>query len=265
MLTDTILTKANWQEAVCAAVAEPNPEKLAEFNVGNAALTRRVKALAKAAGVEVTPVTEFNGYGNVRVGYRVERSILEEARRQLQAEQSSKVAKIDVLAALFTLNRRAKRCRDLAQGYYLSKQHGLAGKMRSEKEEVYDLKGQALHHLLAEGRLKVVGLHRFEGGNHAEVLEGDGFRFHRPCPDPTPAPGSESAAALLDSIEAKPKGAKEPTLAAALAVVRGYLEGRPRVTVYEWPTKRRAGREFRPRSSSNFRSDDFDDDFEDEY
>ena len=39
------------------------------------------------------------------------------------------VDRLPVLAALFTLNRRAKRCRDLAQTYYQRRMHGVAGEM----------------------------------------------------------------------------------------------------------------------------------------
>ncbi len=100
------------------------------------------------------------------------------------AKKKARTARLSVLSAIFTLNRRAKRCRDLAQHYYQENMHGLAGKHKREKERIYLLKGQVLAHLLVEERLKVTGVHQFQGGNFAEVLEGEGYRFHRPCPQP---------------------------------------------------------------------------------
>jgi hypothetical protein len=143
--------------------------------------------------------------------------------------------RIDVLAAVWVLNRRAKRCRDLAQAYYQRRAHGFARAAKNEKLELYRLKGQALHHLLAEGRLAVAGHHRFAGGHWAEVLRGEGYTFHRPCPAK-----SDAAAVELGEIEAKPRGSKEPRLKDARHTVAAYLAGKPEVRVFEWPEKDRS-------------------------
>ena len=84
--------------------------------------------------------------------------------------------RLPVLAALFTLNRRAKRCRDLAQTYYQNGMHGFAGKMK-EKEGIYYLKRQVLHYLLEAGILVGGKFHKFPGGNWAEILRSDGYTF----------------------------------------------------------------------------------------
>ena len=47
-----------------------------------------------------------------------------------------------------TRNRRAKWCRDMAATYYRTRLHGFAAVARREKEDLYDLKGQALHYLV---------------------------------------------------------------------------------------------------------------------
>jgi hypothetical protein len=135
---------------------------------------------------------------------------------------------IDVLAAVWVINRRAKRCRDLAQAYYRRRAHGFAGAAKDEKLQLYRLQGQALHYLLAEGRLAVAGHHRFPGGHWAEVLRGEGYTFHRPCPEM-----SDATVVELDGIEAKPRGNKEPRLKDA----RHTVASRP------WPSRpRRCGR-----------------------
>lgn len=149
------------------------------------------------------------------------------------AKKKAKTARLSVLSAIFTLNRRAKRCRDLAQLYYQESMHGLAGKHKREKERIYMLKGQVLAHLLVEERLKVTGVHQFQGGNFAEVLEGEGYRFHRPCPQPD----DPETVILLESIESKPKGSKEPTIETAFEVVQRFLAGKERIAVYEWPAR----------------------------
>lgn len=153
-------------------------------------------------------------------------------------KRARKVARLPVLAALFTLNRRAKRCRDLAQTYYQEGMHGLAGEMKREKNRIYDLKGQVLHYMVEAGVLVGGKFHRFEFGNYAEILEGDGYRFHRPSPPQVSMPETE----LIESVESKPKKASEPTLEIAYEVIEGFLFDKRRIPVYEWPPKARPAR-----------------------
>jgi hypothetical protein len=165
-------------------------------------------------------------------------------------KERRKAEKLSVLAALFTLNRRAKRCRDLAQSYYQNSMHGLAGEMKQEKERIYCLKGQVLHHHVEAGLLMGGKYHRFGETLWAEVLEGQGYRFHRPCP-----PQDETVVAeLIESVEAKPKEAKEPTLKIAYQVVEAFLSDKKRASVYQWPARIHASRYRR------WDDDDFDDD-----
>src|SRR5437879_1969983 len=101
----------------------------------------------------------------------------------------------------------------------------------------------------------------FAGGNWAEVLKGDGYTFHRPC---QPQEG-DSVVEEIESIEAKPKGAKEPSLAVALEVVEKFLEGKQRVSVYQWPPvsrqQRRQERDWDADEESWGDDDDDEDDF----
>jgi hypothetical protein len=140
----------------------------------------------------------------------------------------------DVIGCLFTLNRRAKRCRDQAQSYYRWAMHGFAGKRREEKEECYDLKDQALAHLLAEGKLRETDENnRIPDGNIAQVVTDGRFSFHRPVPGLPPG----AALTSLDIVEAKPKDFREPRIVDAIATVRAYLEGKPILTIYRWPER----------------------------
>jgi hypothetical protein len=159
--------------------------------------------------------------------------------------------RIDVLVALWVVNRAAKRYRDAASKHYgnaRAAKHsfdreragalfGLANISATKKRCYYRLKSQATAYLVAEGHLTVVGYHRF-GNNWAEVLQADVYTVHRPCP---PQPG-DAGARQIDDIEAKPRGAKEPRLKYAIHTLKKYLKGKPVVPVYEWPARPKPGR-----------------------
>jgi hypothetical protein len=173
------------------------------------------------------------------------------AKRNTQQLQRIAANPFAILEAMFTLNRRAKRCRDLSQEFYQQGMHGICKSHKKEKERIYRLKGQALAHLLAEQKLAVVGVHQLgESGNYAEVLRGEEFTFHRTCPAPIQV--------IESTIEAKPKGAKELTLSLAYKMVEDYLAGKPTVEVYQWPPTYRPRRRF-------YDDDKFDDENEDEW
>jgi hypothetical protein len=163
------------------------------------------------------------------IEYPVYREDQVEPKRQVTEKPAES---IDVLASVWTINRYAKRCRDAAQKAYTNGIHtGACGAVSfSEKKiEMYRLKSQTLHYLVAEGKLAVVGYHRF-GKNWAEVLTAEGYTFHRPCALPV----GDVAAKELDDVEAKPRGRKEPRLKDALHTITQYLHGKPKVEVYEW-------------------------------
>jgi len=135
---------------------------------------------------------------------RFDLGLLQNTLAEKEQKRRKQIDRLPVLAALFTLNRRAKRCRDLAQVYYRSGMHGFASDMKREKNRIYDLKGQILHYMLENGVLVGGKYHRFEFGNWAELLQGSGYSFHRPCPPRESLPEAET----LESIEAKPKKCK---------------------------------------------------------
>jgi hypothetical protein len=162
---------------------------------------------------------------------------------------------IDVLAAVWAVNRRAKRCRDLARNSYSGGRGGAAANFAAEKRDCYDLKGQALHYLREERRLVVVGYHAFAqpDGTHlwAEVLQGEGYTFHRPCANPQ----NTKSAMVLNEIEAKPHNWKDPKLKDALHTLKLYLANKPEAVVYTWPQRERPLRQAR-----RAREDDEDED-----
>lgn len=214
----------------------------------------RLGPICKRLGVEYAKaIVDWTDYGPVLHGIVVhkldEKAVLTAIQARV-AKQRKQADQLSIMAAMFTLNRRAKRCRDLARTYYQNRMHGLAGYMRREKERIYDLKSQVLHHLLERHVLTGGRFHQFEGGTWAEVLTGQGYTFHRPCPPPIdatveapdgtyPRPPAEQSdkAVVLESIEAKPKGAKEPPISVAVAAVNKFLAGKRRVRVYQWPAR----------------------------
>jgi hypothetical protein len=136
---------------------------------------------------------------------------------------------VDVLAAVWTVNRAAKRRRDAAQACYQGRAHGFANSHKETKEQYYRLKSQALHYLLAEGKLQVVGYHVFAGGNWAEVIKGENYTFHRPCPP------KQGEAVQLDGIEANPRDKGGPKLKVALYTLTEYLADKQVVDCFKWP------------------------------
>jgi len=134
--------------------------------------------------------------------------------------------------ALWSINRRAKRCRDLAQANYMAGEYFLASYYKSWKERYYQLKGQVLHHMIIDGHLKVLGYHLFEEGLWAELLGAEGFTFHRPC-----APMEGMVALPCDRIENKPKQAGEIAIDDACRALTDYLLDKPKAAIYQWPAR----------------------------
>jgi hypothetical protein len=84
----------------------------------------------------------------------------------------------DLLAAIFTVNRAAKRQRDLAQKYYLAGQHGLAGASKEKKEKHYCLKDSGIAAAYQTRRLACVNKHA-----NLYLYRGEGYSFHSTlCP-----------------------------------------------------------------------------------
>lgn len=114
-------------------------------------------------------------------------------------------ANVDLLAAIFAVNRAAKRHRDAAQSHYRGRRHGLSGSARQRKEYLYSLKDLGIAAAYQEGRLQFVGTH-----GALALYAGEGYRFHSGL-----VPINESSVMMLDEerffAEAKPRERHEPT------------------------------------------------------
>jgi hypothetical protein len=120
----------------------------------------------------------------------------------------------NVLRAVWSVNRAAKRRRDAAQSSYQQAMHGFAGRHREQKEEYYRLKDRGIAWLAHKGH--VAPTHRH---GQLVVWEGLGYSFHSTlAPQEGPLPETGEGAAF---IEARPRSAKEMRLVDAVALLSG--------------------------------------------
>ena len=126
---------------------------------------------------------------------------------------------IDLLAAVFVVNRSAKRYRNAASSCYeqavyfsgrdKSKFHGLSRAAKQKKTRLYGLKDRGIAEAYRLGRIQYLGQ---SGG--LSIYRGEGYCFHSEL-----VPAGESVEASDDApifVEAKPKGKKEPRLKDAI-------------------------------------------------
>lgn len=146
---------------------------------------------------------------------------------------------IDVLDALWVVNRYAKRARDAASRSFEANAHAFARTWKKRKNAAYDLKDQALHHLIQVEKVGLVGYHKFND-NWAEIWEGGGHRFHRPCPPPQGE--ATQVEDLGDQIEAQKRLPGEPRLKDAIHTLENYLMGKTWVDTYQWPERAKTTR-----------------------
>ena len=172
----------------------------------------------------------YNGYG---CGKPMDWAVYRDDQvAPIRKRESRSAVVIPILRALWTINRRAKRCRDLASRNYNCDNHGFAGNYSREKTRLYHLKSRAMHYLLESGLLSITGHHCFGNRLWAEVCKGAGYTFHRPCP-PQHSDDSEQCQA----IEAKSKEATEARLVDAIYTINSYLAGSSKASVYQWPAR----------------------------
>lgn len=246
---------------------------LSLISTGNRIVTRLAKAVAKYE------VIESNDFGSGPIGYlvhgltakRVLRKAAERqekadaARRQKaireqqrerkrnEAEQRAALGEVGILPALFAINRATKRYRDMAARRWNTGQKKSAGETAEMKRHLYWLKGQVLEWMVRDGTLSRIGYHAFPGGNVAEVLAGQGYRFHRPVKAP-----AQVEVQQIGEIESKPTENGEVDEQRAIQAVYGYLLDRSQVAVYEWPR-----REQKPSENQRWGDDDcYNEDFD---
>ena len=128
---------------------------------------------------------------------------------------------VDILLAVFTVNRAAKRYRDAAQTHYRGRRHGLAQHAKRVKGTLYELKEDGIRFAYGEGRLQFVGPHA-----NLAVYRGEGYCFHS-ClvPEDVPMPKGEELQEDALFVESAPRGTGEARLKDATSTLKGiYLD-----------------------------------------
>jgi hypothetical protein len=132
-----------------------------------------------------------------------------------QRRRSPLPKRIDLLSAIFAVNRSAKRYRDAAQKHYRLRQHGFARNARCEKEELYELKDRGIAAAYIAGRLVYVGVH-----GRLAIYRGEGYCFHSTI-QPRDAVQIEIPFAKEHFlIESRPRTTREPRLCDAVAMLK---------------------------------------------
>jgi len=111
---------------------------------------------------------------------------------------------VDLLTAIFTVNKSAKRYRDGSQSHYGNKQHGFAGDKSEKKRALYRLKEVGIAEAVKCGRLLLVGIH---GG--LALYRGEGYCFHSTIVPRESAAGTTNGDGKPVFVESSPKGAGE--------------------------------------------------------
>jgi hypothetical protein len=80
---------------------------------------------------------------------------------------------VDILAAIFTINRTAKRYRDAASTCYKKEYHNFARMWKDKKNELYHLKNTGIAYAISNG---LITFHSEHGG--LILYTGNGYFFH---------------------------------------------------------------------------------------
>lgn len=130
----------------------------------------------------------------------------------------------NVLAAIFSVNRAAKRYRDAAIRLYKTARqrrsnHGLVKAAKNKKKQLYVLKEQGVIFAFRQSWIDFDGLH----GNLA-VYRGSGYCFHSPLRPRIAEPAEHSTSDESLFVESKPKGSGELRLKDAVATLEQLNE-----------------------------------------
>lgn len=146
---------------------------------------------------------------------------------------------VDLLAAIFSVTRSAKRYRDAAQTCYRAGKHGFAGQARRQKVSLYALKDRGIAAACLAGRIAPV---RRVGDGFVEY-RGEGYCYHSTLfPTGLDVPVAAGSQPLL--VEAKPREAAEPKLKDAVYTLKALPEVPDRFArlVPEWQRKQQQER-----------------------
>jgi len=219
----------------------------------------RTEAKRQRLGVpdEAKPVmtfhAQFRGQGSVSYDvYRISDCV------PMRAVKEVPPVEIDLLQAVFTANKAAKRYRDSAQSNYRHGQHGFAGHAKETKETLYALKDKGIAAAYRQGRLSFVGTH----GNMG-LYRGDGYCFHSTLiPETCELVDNQQEAVF---VEAAPKGTREGrlkdathTLAALADDTAGFRRlSRPAIVREQEDRAYRPSEDYNDENEGEYEEEDF--------
>jgi hypothetical protein len=162
----------------------------------------------------------------------------------------------NILAAIFAVNRAAKRRRDAASTTYSAELHGFAGFHSAEKRALYELKDKGIAYLASEGALVCIGIH-----GRLALWKGGGYRFHSTL-HPLPLP--ETIEGDLFLAEAKPRARKDPLIKDARLLLESLGDTRSglgRLDSVSYASARRPRVRFKADFFEEYEDDFIEDDF----
>jgi hypothetical protein len=179
-----------WRRSGFKVISGSKPHALRSFRVGGGS---RLKSVTYAV-------------------YRHDQTFAIKRRNPPREAVAHPVTPQNVLAAMFSVNRSAKRYRDAAQSCYQSGAHGFAKTHRKRKVKLYDLKERGLVHAYRADLVVAVGLH-----GSLTVYRGEGYCFHSPLRPENVMLERRSEEAVF--VESKPRQSSEMRLRDAVATL----------------------------------------------
>lgn len=179
-----------WRRCGCKVISGSKPHAIRTCRVGGGA---RKKSVTYAV-------------------YRRDQTLSVQKRNPPRKTVAYPLTSQNVLAAIFSANRSAKRFRDAAQSCYQLGAHSVARMNKKRKETLYSLKENGLVYAYRAGFVVAVGLH-----GSLTVYRGEGYCFHSPLrPENVTL---ETASEEMVFVEAKPRKASEMRLRDAVATL----------------------------------------------
>jgi hypothetical protein len=175
---------------------------------------------------------EYHLYAKERVR-KAEKSLAwrrERDKWKQRGERKSEPVCVDLLAAIFSVNRSAKRYRDAAQKCYALKKHGFARQGRETKEELYALKDRGIAEAFRLGRITPM----LRKGGLIEY-RGEGYCFHSTLL-PVDIALAQSTDDTILYVDAKPRGSAEVRMLDAKHTLSALPPAGDQFTRNELPT-----------------------------
>lgn len=133
------------------------------------------------AGMKLQEIVEPSAYVYINGRNEHYELYVEDAmtpKKTIRAGKALPMTPDNIGAALFEINKAAKRRRDAASTARRKRRHGAAGAQKAAKEDLYDLKDRVLEKAHADGWAQLVGYHVKTDSRNSRVWKDDGDNDH---------------------------------------------------------------------------------------